>query len=64
MRQLAIFEISNPKGTPITVPILIPATVKATAFPLWDDDTSWLLELIAIGENTPAPNPAIDLEKI
>ena len=38
-RQLEMLAISSPRGTPITVPTLIPPTVKAIAFPLCFSET-------------------------
>ena len=37
--QFDSFAISSPRGTPITVPTLIPPTVKAIAFPLFFSET-------------------------
>ena len=37
--QLESFEISSPRGTPMTAPTLIPPTVNAIAFPLCFSET-------------------------
>jgi len=60
--QSNTFDIYIPKGTPSTVPILIPPIVNPRALPFFSLEMNFVEAATAKGENKPAPVPAIALD--
>src|SRR5699024_3851099 len=60
--QFKRLDIYNPKGTPSTVPMLMPPRVNPIALPFFSERTSCEEAEMANGENNPAPAPAIALD--
>src|SRR5699024_1282417 len=60
--QFKRLDIYNPKGTPSTVPMLMPPRVNPIALPFFSKLTSCEEAKMSNGENNPAPIPATALD--